>query len=87
MAVSETARLTLLSRTGCHLCDDARTILAGVAAEKGLAWDEIDVDAVEQLADEYGDRVPVVLIDGREHSYWRVEPERLRAALEGRRQW
>jgi glutaredoxin len=84
---AQAARLTLLSRTGCHLCDDARAILAGVATEKGLAWEEVDVDSGEQLADEYGDRVPVVLIDGREHSYWRVDPERLRAALEGQRSW
>jgi glutaredoxin len=83
-------RLTLLGRTGCHLCDDARTILAGVAAEAGVAWNEVDVDADPEglgLADEYGDRVPVVLLDGREHSYWRVDAERLRAALAGRRQW
>ena len=87
MTAFVSTRLTLLSRTGCHLCDDARAILAAVATEAGLTWDEIDVDAVEQLADEYGDRVPVVLIDGLEHSYWRVDPERLRAALAGKRVW
>jgi glutaredoxin len=84
---SLSSRLTLLSRTGCHLCDDARGILAAVAAEEGVAWDEVDVDLDEKLADEYGDRVPVVLLDGREHSYWRVDADRLRAALAGKRVW
>jgi hypothetical protein len=65
-------RLVLLSRTGCHLCDDARTVVAAVADELGVGWDERDVDGDAALADEYGDRVPVVLLDGAEHSYWRV---------------
>jgi glutaredoxin len=86
-AAALSTRLTLLSRVGCHLCDDARAILAAVATEQSVVWDEVDVDADQALADEYGDRVPVVLIDGREHSYWRVDPERLRAALAGKRVW
>jgi glutaredoxin len=80
-------RLVLLSRTGCHLCEDARAVLASVADELGVGWDERDVDADTALADEYGDRVPVVLLDGAEHSYWRVDEGRLRAALAGQRRW
>jgi glutaredoxin len=80
-------RLVLLSRAGCHLCDDARAVLAPVATELGVGWEERDVDADPRLADEYGDRVPVVLLDGAEHSYWRVDESRLRAALAGRRRW
>jgi hypothetical protein len=80
-------RLALLTRSGCHLCDDARAVLAAVAAEVGAAWDEHDVDADPVLAGEYGDRVPVVLLDGVEHAYWRVDEGRLRAALAGRRRW
>jgi glutaredoxin-like protein DUF836 len=48
---------------------------------------ERNVDADPRLASEYGDRVPVVLVDGKEHSYWRVEEARLRRALQGRRGW
>jgi hypothetical protein len=79
--------VTLLSRAGCHLCDDARPVVAAVAADVEVAWDELDVDADPALAKEYGDRVPVVLIDGREHAYWRVDESRLRAALTGVRRW
>ncbi len=80
-------RIRLLGRRGCHLCDEARSTVAAVAAEAAVGWDEIDVDSDGDLADEYGDRVPVVLLDGREHAYWRVDAERLRAALAGRRTW
>ena len=80
-------RLTLLSRVGCHLCDDAREVVVRVLAEGGVSWEELDVDADAGLADEYGDRVPVLLIDGREHAYWRVDEDRLRAALAGERRW
>ncbi|HEX4016606.1 MAG TPA: glutaredoxin family protein [Frankiaceae bacterium] len=81
------SRLVLLSRSGCHLCEDARAVLASVAGQLGVGWVERDVDASEALADEYGDRVPVVLLDGAEHCYWRVDESRLRAALAGQRRW
>lgn len=84
-AAGAAPRITLLTRVGCHLCDDARATVARVAADTGAGWHELDVDADATRADEYGDRVPVVLLDGREHGYWRVEEARLREALGGRR--
>lgn len=71
------ARLALVTRVGCHLCDDAKVAMDRVAAAAGERWVEIDVDADVELEREYGDRVPVVLLDGREHGYWRVEEDRL----------
>lgn len=79
--MSGVERVTLLTRVGCHLCDQAKGVLARMAAEDGFGWREVDVDADSRLTDEFGDRVPVVLVDGREHGYWRVEPDRLRRAL------
>jgi Glutaredoxin-like domain (DUF836) len=70
-------RLTLITRVNCHLCDVAKEAMDRVAAQTGESWHELDVDADPKLLDEYGDRVPVVLLDGREHGYWRVEEERL----------
>lgn len=75
------ARITLLTRVGCHLCDDARAVLARVAGELGAAWTEHDVDADPDLRARYGEWVPVILVDGREHGYWRFDEARLRAAL------
>jgi hypothetical protein len=72
----------LLTREGCHLCEQAATTLALVAADAGLEPPAaVDVDADADLQAEYGDRVPVVLLDGREHSYFSVDVPRLRRDL------
>jgi glutaredoxin len=70
-------RLTLITRVDCHLCDVAKEAMARVAATAGLDWDEVDVDSDPALQEEYWDRVPVILLDGKEHGYWRVEEKRL----------
>ena len=75
------ARLQLLTREGCHLCEDAATTLAQIAAEASLPTESVDVDSDPELQAEYGDRVPVVLLDGREHSYFTVDVPRLRRDL------
>jgi glutaredoxin len=74
-------RLQLLTRVGCHLCEQAAATLARIAAEAGLEPVAVDVDADPELQAEYGDRVPVVLLDGREHSYFSVDVPRLRHDL------
>jgi hypothetical protein len=74
-------RLQLLTRAGCHLCETAAEALDGIAAAAGLTPVAVDVDADPELRAEYGDRVPVVLLDGREHSYFTVDEPRLRRDL------
>jgi glutaredoxin len=74
-------RLTLVTRPGCHLCDVAKEAMDRIAADTGEGWTELDVESDIALEREYGDRVPVVLLDGKEHGYWRVEEERLRRDL------
>jgi glutaredoxin len=76
-------RLTLLVRANCHLCATARETLARLGDEVGEVPREVDVDSNPELQAEYGDRVPVVLLDGREHSYFTVDVERLRRDLRG----
>ena len=77
----DAGRLHLVVREGCHLCEDAAEALAPIAAEAGLAVVGVDVDADPGLQAEYGDRVPVLLLDGREHSYFTVDVPRLRRDL------
>lgn len=80
---SAAGRVVLYGRAGCHLCDDAREVLAAVVPpEEG--WAEVDVDADPELRDRYGEYVPVVTVDGVQVGFWRVDPERLRRALGGR---
>jgi glutaredoxin len=73
--------VTLVTRAGCHLCETAEQLLRRLSAELGFAYREIDVDGSADLREEYSDRVPVILLDGKEHGYWRVEEPRLRKAL------
>jgi glutaredoxin len=74
-------RITLIGRPGCHLCDDARAIIQHVADELGVPWEERNVDASALDQAEYAEMIPVVLIDGVQHDYWRVNEARLRSAL------
>jgi glutaredoxin len=74
--------VTLITRTGCHLCETAEDALVRLSAELGFGLSIVDVDSDLALANEYGDRVPVILIDGAEHGYWRLEEQRFRAALD-----
>jgi glutaredoxin len=74
-------RLVLLTREGCHLCITAAETLERIGAEAGLSPVLVDVDADPELQAEFGDRVPVVLVDGKEHSYFTVDVPRLRHDL------
>jgi len=75
--------LTLIGKPACHLCDDARAIVTEVLADyPGVLLEERSIldDAV--LLEKYVEEIPVLLIDGKVHTIWRVKPERLRAALD-----
>ncbi|HEY4703721.1 MAG TPA: glutaredoxin family protein [Streptosporangiaceae bacterium] len=78
---SDEHRITLLSKPGCHLCEDARAVITKVAADLGVGWDERDITASEQDMTEYWDKIPVTMVDGVTHDFWRVSEDRLRAAL------
>ena len=71
----------LLSRPGCHLCDDARAVIETVCAELGVPWSERDITADPEDLRRYVDSIPVTLVDGVEHDFLRVSADRLRRAL------
>lgn len=81
-------QLTLIGKPGCHLCDDARMVvtdvmgsLAGDPAAPALALDERSILDDPVLFEKYVEDIPVLMIDGKVHTYWRVDPVRLRTAL------
>ena len=74
-------RVTLLSRPGCHLCDDARSVIANVTADLGVGWTERDITSSPEDLARYSEMIPVTLVDGVQHDFWRVSEDRLRAAL------
>ena len=76
-------RVELLAKPGCHLCDDARVIVTAVLVEfPDIVLEERSILDDPALLDAYAEEIPVVLINGRVHTIWRVDPDRLRAALE-----
>jgi hypothetical protein len=83
-----TASLTLIGKPGCHLCDDARAVVTGVIGELSaradapqLTLDEVSILDDAALHDKYAEEIPVLLINGRVHNYWRIDPVRLTTAL------
>lgn len=76
-------RVTLYGRPGCHLCDEARAVVEAVCAELGESYVEVSIDDDAELADRFANEIPVTFVDGRQHDFWRVSPDRLRRALRG----
>jgi len=74
--------LTLISKPGCHLCDEARSVITEVLVSfPDVTFEEKNMLEDQALVNLYSEEIPVVLIDGRQHSFWRVEEKRLRSAL------
>ncbi|MFZ4065014.1 MAG: glutaredoxin family protein [Rhodoluna sp.] len=91
--MSTTIDLTLIGKSGCHLCDEARVTVnavvgafraeyTGVARHIQVNLVEHDILVDEELWNKYSEEVPVLLINGNIHNYWRIDPVRLRGALE-----
>ncbi len=74
-------RIIFIGRSGCHLCDEAEAVVAAVAEESGVGWVKRLVDEDPDLLARWGDQVPVTLVDGQPHDYYRVSAQRLRLAL------
>lgn len=74
-------RVVVYSRPGCHLCEVAKEIVEAVCAEVGEAFEEVDITTSEELVNRFGEQIPVTFVDGRQHDFWRVDADRLRAAL------
>lgn len=75
--------VTLVRKPGCHLCDDAQQVVEKVCAELGARWEEKDITQDDELYRLYWEQIPVVLVDGAQHDFWRVREDRLRRALTG----
>lgn len=81
-------QLTLIGKPGCHLCDEARDAIDGVLLEfrqknpnTDVTVEELNILEDEALRLKYAEEIPVLLIDGKMHNYWRIDDERLMRAL------
>ena len=74
--------LTLIGREGCHLCDDARVVVTDVLTSfPAVTFRQLSIDDDEALRIEFGEQIPVVLIDDKVHNFWHIDPDRLRTKL------
>lgn len=80
-------RVVLVGKPGCHLCETAREVVVAVTGELGIGWRELSILDDPELYDRYWEQIPVVLVDGHPHEYWRIDERRLRQALTARRRW
>jgi glutaredoxin len=86
--MSASVTITLIGKPGCHLCDAARDVVTSVVAELGseasapaITVEELSILDDAELLDKYADEIPVLLLNGRVHNIWRVDPARLRQSL------
>jgi glutaredoxin len=86
-AVARGPRITLIGKPGCHLCEAARDVVERVAAHAGVGWREVSILDDEELAERYWEHIPVVLVDGEQLGFLRIDEARLRDAVTGRRRW
>ena len=75
------ARVVVYSKPGCHLCEVAEATVALLCDELGVGWERIDILDDPELMATYGEQIPVTFVDGKQHDFWRVDPDRLRSAL------
>lgn len=81
--IPDEPRVVVLTRVGCHLCDEVLAVVRRICADRSVGLAEIDIDLPgnEALREEYTDQVPVTFVDGRRFDFWRIDEGRLRAAL------
>ena len=79
--MDDTSRVTLIGKPDCHLCDQAREVVAHVCNELQITWVELSIFDNPSLADQYAEFIPVVLVDGKPHDQFGVSEARLRTAL------
>lgn len=91
--MAKVIQLTLLTKPGCHLCDEARLVVetvvaqfqsihSGVAAKVQVQLDEVNILEDSELLQKYAEEIPVLMLSGEVIGYWRIDPVRLMAALE-----
>lgn len=75
--------LTLIGKPGCHLCDDAEMAVQSVLDDfsEAVSLQKVNILDDSELFDKYSEQIPVLLINGQIHNYWRIDTERLREAL------
>ena len=75
-------RVVLITKADCHLCEDARDAVSRVTSSLGLEWSEELVDKQPELRERYAEEIPVVLVDGVQRDFWKIDEARLERVLQ-----
>jgi len=73
--------VALLVRDGCHLCADAIAVVDEVCTRLGVPWRAVDVAGDPALAERHAEEIPVLMVDGVQRDFWRIDPLRLERLL------
>lgn len=76
------AKVTLVGKPGCHLCEVMHELVAEVCTPRGDVIEEISILDYPELADKYWEEIPVLLVDDRKVAFWRISREQLLSALD-----
>lgn len=74
-------RVTLLTKDGCHLCEDARRVVTVACKDTGSEFSEVDITTDAALLSDYANYIPVVFVDGAPWDQLRIDEQRLREML------
>lgn len=74
--------VVLITKTNCHLCTEARAAVGRVTAALGIGWSEQSVDDDAGLRDRFAEEIPVVLVDGIQRDFWKIDEARLTRTLQ-----
>ena len=74
--------VVLITKADCHLCAEARDAVERVTASLGLGWTEQQIDDLPELRERYAEEVPVVLVDGIQRDFWKIDEVRLERVLQ-----
>ncbi|MET3174218.1 MULTISPECIES: glutaredoxin family protein [unclassified Arthrobacter] len=74
--------VVLITKADCHLCAAARDAVGRVTALLGLGWTEQQVDELPELRERYAEEIPVVLVDGIQRDFWKIDEARLERVLQ-----
>jgi len=75
------ANVTIYSRHGCHLCDVMKDEVAQIQKDLEFTIEIIYIDRNTELEEKYGEQVPVILINGEIHDFFKLNETRFRKAL------
>ncbi len=73
--------VVLLTKADCHLCTEARAAVERVTKSLGVQWTEQKIDGDAQLQERFAEEIPVVLVDGIQRDFWKIDEARLERTL------